>query len=389
MSSTFASSFFAPSPGLCGQDPVLYASVYRDYLKVVERCVIGGVVLPVGDGQAQCSRFRLSALPCGVDGDYRDGLGDQPFVVEEKSCGTVDEVVDGGEGLCASAVSGVEGRGINWERNKENREKKKQRKLKRQQIGEDWRVRRAVTASVSSELPAVGRWVAGEQVSGQCREGVSLNVEGRSGRVDSGRRGFFSGCSEEVQSHLRESRARLLIAENERKAVEEEKKLKRLSSPEALVQEMIRVTRMANQLKKQTVDVKIGGWAETVADGLMKSVAESAPSTIPSLESVGYGKSALKSSGDGDHVVDEKRKWQYERALMEVERSFGELEVESDEDHEYAIARVKEEYSDVAFTPKELERIRIREAFVAAMVVRGFGINVIDDIVDDVNAGCF
>jgi len=45
---------------------------------------------------------------------------------------------------------------------------------------------------------------------------------------------FFSACSEGVQRDLRESRARMLIAENERKVVEEKAKLVRHASEEAM-----------------------------------------------------------------------------------------------------------------------------------------------------------
>jgi len=66
------------------------------------------------------------------------------------------------------------------------------------------------------------------------------------------RRGYFSELSEDTQKRLRESRARMMIAENERKAKEAEEKLKHLESPLALLATAMRAMRVAEQCAKKT-----------------------------------------------------------------------------------------------------------------------------------------
>jgi len=236
------------------------------------------------------------------------------------------------------------GRGKNYERNRRNREAQRLRKKKRQAIGQDWR------------KPFVG--------------GVERDV------VRVGREGFFSGCSQETQEKLRESRARLLVAENERRVVEEEQKLKRMQSVEGVVHELIRVSAMAEKLRKQTSDSKIGGWAETVVEAMEKNVASLAPSSVPSLESVGYGKSALRSSDgvESEESLDRAlRVAEYQAALKKVDDRFDAIEVHSDEEYDFAVNSVKAAYSDVAYSADELKVSEQVKTLTLAMHGHGVG----------------
>jgi len=86
-------------------------------------------------------------------------------------------------------------------------------------------------------------------------------------------KGFFSDCTSEVQVKLRESRAKLLIAENERKLVEEQRKLKYLNSPMAAVSEAMRAVEIAERLAKKENNSKVVGWAKTVVDSYASSIS--------------------------------------------------------------------------------------------------------------------
>jgi len=86
-------------------------------------------------------------------------------------------------------------------RNRQLRQEKKERKKKRQAIGRDWRSR------------GVSRW------SG-CTSSEKVEV----GSV--AYKGAFQSCSEQVRKRLAETRAARLIAENELRAAESERKLK-------------------------------------------------------------------------------------------------------------------------------------------------------------------
>jgi len=187
--------------------------------------------------------------------------------------------------------------------------------------------------------------------------------------VEGERKGFFSECDEKTQKALRESRAAKYIAENNRTAAMEVEKLGRMTSLEAVVTEMVRVSKMVGQLESQTKNTAIGGWAKTVGESLTKSVAQSAPSSLPSLEEVGYGETAVESKSR----EQDKRRAAYEVALRGVaDKYFGMLSYpEIDEIHD--VRKVKEEFADVAYTERENIERDIVEKMTIAMGNSGMG----------------
>jgi hypothetical protein len=162
--------------------------------------------------------------------------------------------------------------------------------------------------------------------------------------------GFFSGCDSEVQRELRDSRAQLYIAQNKLKAQKAKKDLEAMNSVQGIVQQMIDVSTAVAKLQKQSTDQAVQGWAKTVAASMSKSITESS-SSVPSLESVGFGASGLRST-DGE-VLDPMRVAAYERDLKYVEDSFADMEGYSEEDYVYAVGKVKQEFADVAFTKSQ------------------------------------
>jgi len=257
-----------------------------------------------------------------------------------------------------AGVSGLSGRGKNYARNLANRLAQKERKKKRKMLGVDWRDRKVCDVAQGGTSP----------------------VRGRGSGVRDGAGGLWNSCPEDVRQGLVDSKARWHIAANRRKAAEEEEKLKRLESPTAvLVQEMIRVTGMANKLKNQTANAAIGGWAEVVADSLTRSVAESAVSSVPSLESVGYGQSALRSSG-GDTTAS--RCADYDRAMQAVKARFEHYDSYCEEDYDFAVKIVKDEFADVAYTPEERLKQEKATAVVAALSCNGMGYQTIEDTLE-------
>jgi len=63
--------------------------------------------------------------------------------------------------------------------------------------------------------------------------------------------GFFSDCDEAVRIRLRESRAALLIAKNERELVEENRKLKQLESPITYLKDAMYCVNLASNIEKK------------------------------------------------------------------------------------------------------------------------------------------
>jgi len=250
--------------------------------------------------------------------------------------------------------------GSRLEKNRRNRQKAKERKMrKRGEAGGPpaqsdvplWRSKR-----VDERKGAVGQ--------------LGENSEEKSGR------GFFSACSSELQVELRESRARMLIAENKRKeavALEQKKKLDSVTPEVALVTEMIRITRMANQLKKQTKDQRVGGWAETVADTLTRSTAESAPSSMPSLKSVEEGSSALKSDGV-EGVFDQARElrmMEYNVEKLRLDHYYEQEECVDVAEQTRNYSALKKEYADISMSEVERENAAAAERIAKSMSACG------------------
>jgi len=244
-------------------------------------------------------------------------------------------------------------RGPNWARNQVWKQEKKGKKSRRRQRAQD---------SVNWRATA-----APKPVEREC--------------VEVGRSGFMSSCADEVRKELYETRARRLIAENKRRAMEDERKVKQMESPEAIMRDVLAVVRSAERLKKQTADAAIGGWAETVADGLVRSVAENAPSTVPSLESVGYGKSALRSSsGATDETKESLRQAEYKLALMQLDREADGMLYYDNAEYVKAKNKIMEEFSDVAYTSQEYLLKVMKQKMVGTGVLLGKGLHEINQI---------
>jgi len=166
-----------------------------------------------------------------------------------------------------------------------------------------------------------------------------------------------------VQQELKRTRAELLIEKNKVDLARAKAQARALDpeSPEFVVKEMIRVAGLASSLKKRTQDQQVGGWAETVADSLTKQVAASAPSSVPSLESVGLGKSALRSS-DGTESVESARRAEYERRKEELCAQFERQVVIMPEEEEVAFKFLDDEFADVVYPPGEAAKVKERRA---------------------------
>jgi len=163
-------------------------------------------------------------------------------------------------------------------------------------------------------------------------------------------KGYFSECSAAVQKELRETRAQLLVAKNRAAVAREEEKVRRVGSPETIVREALRVMKLAGQVKKVEKDHSIGGWARTVVEGCAESLAASAPSSVPSLESVG-----LTPPVDEAQSAAGARLAEYEAKRVELEAEFAELPYHTQGEYEAACKALKQEYSDVCLT--DVERV--------------------------------
>jgi len=216
--------------------------------------------------------------------------------------------------------------------NRKKREKKKNRKLRKQE-------------SAAVERSDVPEW----------RRGAGSQFKG-----------FFSECSPEVQKELRETRAQVLVAKNRAAVAREEARAKQLASPEAVVRDALRVMKLAGQVKSVGKDHAIGGWARTVVEGCAASIAASAPSSVPSLESVG-----LTPPVDEAQSAASLRLAEYEARRAALEDEFAALPYHALSDYEAACQGLKGEYADVCFT--DVERIEqaasgVRERLVFDML---------------------
>jgi len=176
--------------------------------------------------------------------------------------------------------------------------------------------------------------------------------------VSSVKHGYFSECPLDVQKELRDTRAQLLIARNKKDLGMVEKQIAQANSQEAVVKDCLRMLRITEQVKKKAAESRVGGWAETIADSAVVSFASSVPSSVPSLESVGIGRSALSSAESGEGVLDSAqrlRKLEYEARkaviVSDFEEHGGFLH-----SHERVLELLADEYEDVLLTPLELEK---------------------------------
>lgn len=199
---------------------------------------------------------------------------------------------------CATDSKGeseVLGRGPNWERNRAARDKKKRQKQVRNLHRESLSGGAGNSGSSSGQHCAS---VAGAGFHG----GASADLD----LVRENQEGFWNSCSKEVRQELIDSKARMHIAENLRKAKEAEEKVRQMESPEALLVRAMAMVSMAEQCAKKSNDSKVAGWAQTVATSYAESIAKSAPSSVPSYASVLSRSSATSVSVDGTKRVESK-----------------------------------------------------------------------------------
>jgi len=247
----------------------------------------------------------------------------------------VEEVSGGAEKVESSGVSGVgfEFAGVVYstklERNRARRQAAKLKKAGRKALG---------ISRGSGGIPA---W----------------RVNARD-NVSSVKHGYFSECPLDVQKELRDTRAQLLIARNKKDLGMVEKQIAQANSQEAVVKDCLRMLRITEQVKKKAAESRVGGWAETIADSAVVSFASSVPSSVPSLESVGIGRSALSSAESSEGALDSAqklRKLEYEarKAVLvsDFEEHGGFLH-----SHERVLEILADEYEDVLLTPLELEK---------------------------------
>lgn len=126
-----------------------------------------------------------------------------------------------------------------------------------------------------------------------------VGLSSGSWRAGAVREGFFSSCEDSTQERLRESRAKVLILENERKILEEQRKVEKLNSPMVFVDDAMRMVKKAQEYAKGSNDSKVAGWAATIASAESESIARSAPSTV-----VSFGSSKASSKGPVGVVVE-------------------------------------------------------------------------------------
>jgi len=89
---------------------------------------------------------------------------------------------------------------------------------------------------------------------------------------------------------------------------------------------------------------------------MVESVVRSAPSSVPSLESVGYGKSAVSEvevpkPNDSDVAV-ELRKTQYALAMATLESSCDAMAYVPGPYYEAEVEKIQREYADVVESPE-------------------------------------
>lgn len=119
--------------------------------------------------------------------------------------------------------------------------------------------------------------------------------------------GFFVGCDSAVQDELRESRAKLLVLENKRRAIEEERRIAKLESPMQVVEDAMAMVKFAAGAAKLSADSRVAGWAATLGEAESELLAKSAPSTIPSLSSVSAGSATEKRKSSGSKFLEKER----------------------------------------------------------------------------------
>jgi len=96
---------------------------------------------------------------------------------------------------------------------------------------------------------------------------------------------------------------------------------------------------------------------------LTKSVADKAPSSVPSLESVGLGSSGLRSS-DGE-VVDHVRFAEYQSKRNRINAYYDGQAYDLPDEQEFQLNQLRDEYQDVSMTKVD----RVKKSIAGAVMV--------------------
>jgi len=249
--------------------------------------VLGGVAGPVSSVVDVGTDRADSGGAAGV-GDAADGGG--VGVVSG-----IDAGPDAAVGTGASSsrtVSAV--RGPNWDRNRKSRERRKA-KARASRVGaESCQVRGLESVRDNRGDRGVSVHCASSALgAGQNSPSLSSDL------VRDNQEGFWNSCSADVRQELIDSKARMHIAENERRTRKAREEVAYLDSPEAMLRKAMSMVNMAESCAKKKNDHKVAGWAETVATSYAESIAKSVPSSVPSYASVVSGSSATSVSVDG------------------------------------------------------------------------------------------
>jgi len=97
---------------------------------------------------------------------------------------------------------------------------------------------------------------------------------------------FFSSCSEGVQIELRDTRAELLVLQNKRRIVEEQRRLDQLKSPMQFVDDVMKRVEAAERYAKCDSTSKVAAWAVAASKASAESMSNRSVGSIPSLKSV-------------------------------------------------------------------------------------------------------
>jgi len=159
------------------------------------------------------------------------------------------------------------------ERTLANRKKRQAAKARKQ--------RKRVVASGDVVQPVIVEPVREVHVPEWRQKGVDGRQKGRGAHV-----GQFADLSDDVQRRLKESRARALIAKNEREEREHRGRISDMDSPEAIFMKAMGLMEIAQRAAKSKNNSRVMGWVETVASSHAESLAKSAPNSLPSYASV-------------------------------------------------------------------------------------------------------
>jgi len=132
--------------------------------------------------------------------------------------------------------------------------------------------------------------------------------------------GFWASCEEEIRKELIESKARMHIASNNKKAAEDVRRLDHLRSPAQMLKDLMKIVELAGESAKQQNDSKVAGWAATVAQSYAESVARSASTSVESFDAF------VAASGGSSTVVDVQVHEDVIRQLQEEKKRNVELE---------------------------------------------------------------